>query len=334
MWYGENMFNEMSEIAAVKQTNFNTVCNYVKLSAEPVTGKEIAENTAVSYPTAKRMLELGEGMGLFLRGEMTEQSMGRKSHIYTINRKYRYYLLAVIEDGRFSYRIFDFKDKVVESDAYKLTVEKSVSELEKTIVEAKKKYNNLYMAGVVIPCWLRDGFVIEWYVNKSVVGHNLKTELSEKFGIDIYLLNDMKSLALSNEVKSDKDKIISAFKCISGSLGYACIINGSIFEGNSGFAGELYPIFNYLKIKDVNNISVDEMIILCSFIITLNNPEKLFIYIESIYFNEKDFFNKISNILPAEALPQFIYKSQLAEDEFNGLHRYLCEAKNVRINNV
>ncbi len=177
----------------------------------------------------------------------SSSSAGRPPAIVKLNGKAGFIL--GIDIGRLytNYIILDLEQKII-SDIRKESIPLGndivvIDELEKEIKSvlnhAKVPWNKLLGIGISLPGLVRGKFGIsETYFNFG--GKSAKEILSERFKKPIHIEHDLKAMALG-ELWFGAAKNVSNALCINvgWGLGMGMIIDGKIYYGNNGYAGEL-----------------------------------------------------------------------------------------------
>ncbi|WP_231424789.1 ROK family protein [Pedobacter sp. Leaf250] len=203
--------------------------------------------------------------GLILEGYILEQGLapstgGRRPSIYLLNSEHKKYIVAVAMDQLITrLTIYDLSRNVVIPMQYlefNMSDENSdVAELidfiNKSIEESSIDKKDIVGVGVGMP-----GFVnAELGVNLSYLpvkkGSPLREYLTKKIKLPVFIDNDSSLIALAElnfgEAIDLKDVMVVN---IGWGTGLGMIVNGQLYRGSSGYAGE----FSHIPLSDSNNL--------------------------------------------------------------------------------
>ncbi|GGE51453.1 putative NBD/HSP70 family sugar kinase [Pedobacter psychrotolerans] len=203
--------------------------------------------------------------GLISEGYILEQGLapstgGRRASIYLLNPNHHKYIVAVAMDQLITrLTIYDLSRKVVlpiqhldlnMSDSF-ADVDLLAGFINKSIKKSKINRNDIIGVGIGMP-----GFVnTEKGINSSFLfiqsGETLRDYLSEKINLPISLDNDSSLIALAElnfgEAIDLKDVMVVN---IGWGTGLGMIVNGQLYRGSRGYAGE----FSHIPLSDSNNL--------------------------------------------------------------------------------
>ncbi len=209
---------------------------------------ELARDLNLSIPTVTKLIN-----------EMVEESIindygkgkakvGRKPNTYGLNPRSGYFLGVDLKYNHLNIGLCDFNGEIIAQD-FEIPFQNPIGSMElltelctititfikHTNIEAKKILSGcLNVGGRVNPS---SGFSYSMF-NFSEVP--LSELLTQKTGIHFCIENDTRAMTygefLRGSVKGEKDVL---FINLGWGLGMGMIINGELYEGKSGFAGEL-----------------------------------------------------------------------------------------------
>ena len=203
--------------------------------------------------------------GLISEGYILEQGLapstgGRRASIYLLNPNHHKYIVAVAMDQLITrLTIYDLSRKVVlpikhldlnMSDSF-ADVDVLADFINESIKKSKINRNDIIGVGIGMP-----GFVnAEKGINSSFLsiqsGETLRDYLSEKIKLPISLDNDSSLIALAElnfgEAIDLKDVMVVN---IGWGTGLGMIVNGQLYRGSRGYAGE----FSHIPLSDSNNL--------------------------------------------------------------------------------
>ncbi|WP_029286766.1 ROK family protein [Pedobacter sp. R20-19] len=203
--------------------------------------------------------------GLITEGYILEQGLapstgGRRASIYLLNPNHRKYIVAVAMDQLITrLTIYDLSRQVVlpiehldlnMSDSF-TDVDILADFINESIKKSKIDRNDIIGVGIGMP-----GFVnTEKGINSSFLfiqsGETLRDYLSDKINLPISLDNDSSLIALAElnfgEAIDLKDVMVVN---IGWGTGLGMIVNGQLYRGSRGYAGE----FSHIPLSDSNNL--------------------------------------------------------------------------------
>jgi len=173
---------------------------------------------------------------------------GRPPVLYGLNSTK--YLTLIMDINRHDTQlvIFDLHNQLIVKQKVDIKLDDSSSFLKK-LFEATEKfllsnsltYKNLWGIGVTMPGLINSSQGINLtYLNLTPKGVPLVTYLKKHFGLPCYLFNDTKATTIGEHrfgLAVNKSHVLTIN--IDWGVGLGIIINGEVFNGASGFAGEL-----------------------------------------------------------------------------------------------
>ena len=221
---------------------------------------DIGRATGMSIPTITRTIAELIEEGFVLDNGIGASIGGRRPNLYLLNDEARYVL--AIDMGRFSLRlaVLNLHHQIVSSEA---TI---VSELEhdETIVDKiyKKFKEILSNAGIDPGKLIGIGIAFPGLIDaktgmsqtyKNFSDRSLSKIFEDKFELPVYVENDARVMSLGETffgLAQGKDNVL-CLKIGSG-IGMGMILNGKLYRGNSGFAGE----FGHLEVEPEGKLCI------------------------------------------------------------------------------
>ncbi len=209
---------------------------------------ELSEALFISIPTLTAHLEelLEEK---WLKGEEVDtKKQGRNPTIYSLNPEYKHTLVIDITTRSTKAVILNFRNEIVSEKMYGLGLSNDQSFrtqlleiIDSTIEGFTGKGGEVVAVGLTLPGLINK----QTGRNKTYLGldsenSSLSQVISAKWDIPVYVLNDTKATVFGESlfgVGSDQNHLLSIN--VDWGVGLAVVINGQIFNGASGFAGEL-----------------------------------------------------------------------------------------------
>ena len=203
--------------------------------------------------------------GLITENYIIEQGLapstgGRRASIYLLNPNHKKFIVAVAMDQLITrLNIYDLSRNVVIPMQYldfnmsddNSDVKTLIDFVNKSIEDSNISRKNIVGIGIGMP-----GFVnAELGVNSSYFpvnnGSTLREYLTEKIKLPVFIDNDSSLIALAElnfgEAINLKDVMVVN---IGWGTGLGMIVNGQLYRGSSGYAGE----FSHIPLSETNNL--------------------------------------------------------------------------------
>lgn len=222
------------------------------LNALYVNGKmtisDLSESLFISIPTLTSHIEELLGENWLLGEELDNKKQGRRPTIYSLNSQWKHVIVIDITTHDTKIFVLNFKNEIIYQEQYnlKLTAQSSfllelVKLIESTISMQKEQDKEIISIGITIPGLVdkRTG-INRTYKNLNFENKSLSLRISENFKLPVFTLNDSKAAAYG-EAKFGVGKNLQHVLSINvdWGVGLGVVFNGQIFNGASGFAGEL-----------------------------------------------------------------------------------------------
>jgi predicted NBD/HSP70 family sugar kinase len=198
--------------------------------------------------------------GYILEHDLASSTGGRRALTYLLNdQKQRYIVAVAIDQMVTQVVIYDLFNNIKTPLETKELILNGESSLVDTLAEFLKDY--LSRSGILIEQILGIGIGMPGFVNtEQGVNHtffkpkgniSLKKYLTQQLGIPVFIDNDSSAIALAElkfgTAKNLKDVLVVN---IGWGIGLGMIVNGSLFRGHSGYAGE----FSHIPLSQSNKI--------------------------------------------------------------------------------
>jgi N-acetylglucosamine repressor len=231
---------------------------------------QLYNKKALSVSEISKSLDISLTTTLSLLNEMTEEKLvefrgegksrgGRKPALFGLARKSVFVIAC--ELGHYTGRvaIYDSHNQLVASVVEFDTninddelVNKIFQKTKKLIRHNKIDEDLIFGVGLTMPGLVNEELGVNFTIKKEKF-QNVKERLEEKFGKQVYVNNDARMQAFGEYVfgaaKGYKNAIIVNW---SWGIGLGMILNGKLYNGASGFAGEL----SHIKVKDDGELCV------------------------------------------------------------------------------
>lgn len=207
---------------------------------------DIGRATGMSIPTITRTINELIDEGMVLDNGIGASIGGRRPNLYLLNPEARYVL--GIDMGRFSTRIsiLNLSRQIISSDGIIVSelendeniVEKIFQKAKELIANTGIDYRKLIGVGVAFP-GLIDSKSGMSQTYKNFSDRPLYKFFEDKFDLPVFVENDARVMALGESyfgLAQGKENVLCLN--IGAGIGLGMILNGKLYRGNSGFAGE------------------------------------------------------------------------------------------------
>ena len=216
---------------------------------DSLSGPELSKRIGVSLPTALSLLnELNELKFVEVRGA-GESCGGRKPTMFGLSKNSIFVIACEIERYQGKINIYNSHNQSVTPIMYFETsiddddlVEKIYTHARKIIIANNIDEDRILGVGVTMPGLIDEEKGINHTIKNSEC-RNVKKQLEEKFDNLVYVNNDARMQAygeyIFGEARGHNNAIIVTW---SWGVGLGIIVNGNLYNGSTGFAGELSHI--------------------------------------------------------------------------------------------
>lgn len=207
---------------------------------------DIGRATGMSIPTITRTINELIDEGMVLDNGIGASIGGRRPNLYLLNPEARYVL--GIDMGRFSTRIsiLNLSRQIISSDGIIVSelendeniVEKIFQKAKELIANTGIDYRKLIGVGIAFP-GLIDSKSGMSQTYKNFSDRPLYKFFEDKFDLPVFVENDARVMALGESyfgLAQGKENVLCLN--IGAGIGLGMILNGKLYRGNSGFAGE------------------------------------------------------------------------------------------------
>lgn len=267
--------------SVLKEINKSLIIKFIR-SKDVVTRAEIVEHTQISHTTVRNILrELIDSEEVLVCG-LEKSSGGRRAEIYKINANKNCIIAATVEDKKLHYRVVNLIGEILSESSVTINSKEDIEAIFNVFDEIIYNFKNIKYVGITVPGIVTDrGYIngIEIDIWKEIL---LKDELKRKYNIPCILENDLNAVALGYFRNNKENKNMVYINFTDLGVGSGIVINGEIFKGEIGFAGEVgvLPIENtYLNEIALGNTSdkryIDAVVKTIKIICSLLNPKAI-----------------------------------------------------------
>ena len=230
----------------IRKWNLSSIFKAIRKQG-PISRIELTEITGCSAGTVSNHVRTLIKKGFVIETKKGISSGGRKPIQLMINPSKAYIFSIEIEVKQIKIVMFDLEIKVVMKsiipiiykDNYMKTLEQVFFEMDKMIEEKNLKLDNLLGIGVAVPGLIdKIKGILEFAPNLGWKNVHISKIFKDRYGLPIILNNEAKAAAIG-ERESIYPKINNmVFVSINEGIGCGIFINGKLYRGASGNAGE------------------------------------------------------------------------------------------------
>ncbi len=244
-------FKYEKELAGTINAKKRKVLQYRKIVSNLyVNGKasiaDIVKQTKISQPLVASLVDDLLGFGVILDKGVGESIGGRRPSLYCINSEYQYVLGVNINLHTLTIALFDLNNKLVLREEYKnFPLDNSSEYTDKLLVKINGilKKMSISSTDILGMCVSMPGLVDAVngvsFTHLSFANEGLAAYLTKHLGFAILLDNDARLMALSEKAfgKAIGKKNVLCLN-LGNRIGLGIILNGQLYSGKNGFAGE------------------------------------------------------------------------------------------------
>lgn len=219
----------------------------VMMGKEPLTLPEITSLVNISLPIVTTVVNELVNTGKFLQiMDSEKQQAGRPPALFSLNPATGYTIGAELGRVHSNYVVLDYnQNKIYEyhtDSILSVDNEFTINEFEKVInqilVETKLAKDQLLGIGVAVPGLVQgEKGISKTYL--SFENQTLQEYLEKRLGVTIRVEHDAKSMVYGEKYYGSAQKVKDAIYIHYGwGLGIGIVMNGEIYYGSEGFAGE------------------------------------------------------------------------------------------------
>ena len=240
----------------LRQRNVSVVIDKIN-SEGPITNREIENTTGISFAKVNTITTMLNKIGLTIESGKEESNGGRRSSLFQLNPNYMYTIGCQLSHTRIHVIIGNLKGQILfesykpfnksdgKDSVMKLLVD-TIKNLMKTSGIPREKYLGIgvSIAGLFNP---KDKMTLPFPHLVKWGNVAIKDIIENKFALHCYLNNVANAAALAElnyGAGQGKDSIL--YLNIGTGLGMGIVLNGKLYEGVSGTAGE----FGHISIDD------------------------------------------------------------------------------------
>jgi N-acetylglucosamine repressor len=218
-----------------------------------VSAAEVSQKISVSLPTTKTLLDELIALGTVMTSGIGDSRGGRKPALYSLVAGAFYVITIGIEHYIAKIAIFNSHNelvteiKTVQTNVNHPDLSEMLHKVSMELIhEARIDDSKIAAVGVYMPGLVNSTTGIN-YAIKNEAYQNIGKALKKRFGKIIYIDNDARMQALGEfifgKAKDSRNALVINW---SWGLGLGMILNGQLYGGSTGFAGE----FGHIKLDE------------------------------------------------------------------------------------
>ncbi|WP_343556666.1 ROK family protein [Sphingobacterium sp.] len=220
---------------------------------------ELVKKLSKSTPSITKVINRLMEEKIIIECGFAESTGGRRPIQFALNPSLDFYILTISCDQHFSTcTITDLNQKTIlehRDIPLDLTSEASsellLSEIDRILVSSTISLDRIIGIGISMPGFVNSELgVNESYLNTHPL-YEIKSRIEKKYKLTTIIENDSRCIAIAEkEFGAAKDVDHSLIINLNWGVGLGIIINGAVFKGESGFAGE----FSHIPLSDNNTL--------------------------------------------------------------------------------
>lgn len=274
------------------------VVDYLKKN-QKCTIADIVEATGLSHPTVAHALRLAQEADVAIKREIATSSGGRRAQIYALNPDFIHYALIVVKEDGVVYQIRDFEGKALSNIQKKCDKNDFIVGLTRIVENIKIEDDLVELCAISLPCVVNGPMIEEW-ARLGLRKVNIVEQIETKTGVKVRIENDMKLLSLAGCHEDDQEGEIHVSLYVDkSSVGIGVSIDGKVFKGASGYAGEIKYCPN------MGGLVGDKAVRAALNAIAMYNPHSMTVFAQDSA-KASAYVNAISKRLPEYLVPRFV----------------------------
>ncbi len=316
----------VGNVNLMKQINLDIVRRVIKENKK-ATKPQLAKLTGLSVVTINSLVEVLLENGEIFVEKLEVSNGGRPAAIYSFNEEYSLALIIYTNECELKdlihISVANLYGEVIELSET-TSDEISAHSFDLTIKKMLEKYPSIKSIGIGMPGQeIKGKMEISDY--QALEGKAFTEHLRNQFQIPVVFENDVNAAVLGYCISNQyEDKnVVGIYIPEKYPLGTGIFINGDIYRGKDGLAGEAKFLPDGIDWDNPTYVSRNISAALKNLIITftcLLNPDILVVYRENI--TKKAIEHVIAHcekIIKAELMPKVIVSGNFSEDFANGI---------------
>lgn len=244
--------NKVATTVELRQKNRRELLSLL-LTKGKTTRNELRNETPFSYTTIGNLINDLQTEEFIIQQGEADSTGGRKAQIIKINGNKALFIAIDVASKEFTWGIYNLEGERLHDSLYGYNKDISfkdnlcslLQEL-RDVCEENNYTSRLTYAGIVVPGYYNDKAdrISNSYDTEQMETFNLKSTIRQFFDLPILVKNDAKTAAYGEiPLLNDSEKHqLFYFMILKESIGGAFLLNGNVYQGAGGFAGEIYPL--------------------------------------------------------------------------------------------
>lgn len=257
------------------------------LKSGHITKRELAERTALSFPTASKIVDDMETKGQLKQAGTTDPINGRKAAVYELNPDYAHILCVYFQYDAFHCVVGDALTQIVSAESSVVTAEGYIKTLELIIDKHLAQNPNIQAISIGVPASVRDRKI--QFINhyEELQDFELARHIERKFSLPTVAERDMNAMmgAIRLQKEYEREENLALAIVTADGPGSSALIDGHLLKGASGIAGEIgfLPLYGRENLQELalsgfaGTDLTDYMAKIIACIAVTTNPRKLII---------------------------------------------------------
>ena len=308
--------NSPAHLDLVKRMNQKNIRNLLRQDS-PKSIATLACQASLSYPTVASLLKELMLKGEVIKSKNLESCGGRPGIQYELDIRFQHGLMLYFKELSLIGKVYNVYGQVVEEYIKEVSSELTIDTVIGLVTAIRNKYPRITVISIGIPGVVKDNNILSLPRFPKLQGIQLGQKLIAMFQAEVFMENDLNAIAMA-EIKENHCFAHIAYS--KGCIGTGIAINGEVYTGYSGYAGELEYLF-----KDTNDLEDNLMTCILSLICVFNQP---FIYLSGEEITENlanTITNRLKERIPLERIPQIQVKGDLDSKYEEGLRKRILQ---------
>lgn len=237
-----------ANLQLVKETNLTLIYNLI-LKQEPVSRAELAQTTRLSPTTVSSLVEELLSQGIILEtGAGTTSTSGRKPIMLEINPIGRYVISVILMEKSIEGYLYDLRCSKLSTQKADISSFEDIDKKIISIIEVLTNENSISedkLEGIIIGVPALIDYETNSVISSSVLpienNNNFIEAIKQRYSnTHIILENESSLYAYAEQIYGSESKVGNlVFMDINLGIGSGIIINGKMYTGSYGLAGEI-----------------------------------------------------------------------------------------------
>ncbi len=296
----------------VKLQNQKIIRNLLRRE-KPQSISALASKASLTYPTVAALLKELNDKGEVIQNQNPQSSGGRPGVRYELDVHFQYGLVVYFKESTITAKVYNVYGQFVEEFSFTVSSALTVDFVESFVDTIMKKYSSITAISIGIPGVVNNNDILSLPAFPKLTGTSLGETLKDKFKVEVFIENDLNAISVAQIKEKESFAHIAYMKqCI----GTGIVLNGDIYTGSKGYAGELEYMCENLQDEEQSLITC-----IIALICVLNLP---LIYISGECCTEDmvcRILDNLNKLLPANRIPELQVVKELEVKYEEGLFR-------------